>query len=531
MRNLNPLPMQNKFFLTALALLLSSATVFALPTISSEVDQAFDQNQNIEQARDITITDDATTPVITAAGDIRIHIPDSFPLIWDNRVAYLTVSGSAYDHGKFSSASVAVTYDARAKTVTIPVARDFAAGENVKISGLVFWGFYSEATSGRLELIVSSGGSVVNTDSKTLQVFSSTAEDNHEPAAPTGLMLQQTGVNEVTLTWVDPPDMDVQEVQILRGVNPSPVSGTPYNSVGWGAQTFVDNDTEIGPGDRVSYMLRASDGRNFSSLSTQATIILADAPTTVVCTTEYNPVCGSNGATYSNACAAVLAGVTTYTSGACSAADTTTTTDTTTTIDISTPEGKAEAAGITVSELNSGVARYSDIRAAHWAAGFLSRLTRDSVLVGYPDGTVRPDTTINRAELAKIATLAFGLTTATETFTDVNSSDWFAPYIGALQHAGASYSNMSRYYPAMGVSRAEAVWVLLSAAGVANINTPPTTKLFPDVSTSNIYAGAINYAANNGIISGYENGNFGPTDTLTRAQVAKIVVLIKQKLE
>ncbi|MDD3067229.1 MAG: S-layer homology domain-containing protein, partial [Candidatus Gracilibacteria bacterium] len=200
-------------------------------------------------------------------------------------------------------------------------------------------------------------------------------------------------------------------------------------------------------------------------------------------------------------------------------------------VDISTPEGKAAAAGITVSELNSGVSHYSDIRAAHWAAGFLSRLTRDSVLAGYPDGTIKPDTTINRAELAKIATLAFDLTTATETFTDVNSLDWFAPYIGALQHAGASYSNMSRYYPAMGVSRAEAVWVLLSAAGITSINTPPTTKLFPDVATSNIYAGAITYAANNGIISGYENGNFGPTDTLTRAQVAKIVVLIKQKLE
>jgi hypothetical protein len=226
-----------------------------------------------------------------------------------------------------------------------------------------------------------------------------------------------------------------------------------------------------------------------------------------------------------------LAGVTTYTSGECTTSNTTTTTDTTTTIDVSTPEGKAEAAGITVSELNSAVSRYSDIRASHWAAGFLSRLTRDSVLAGYPDGTIKPDTTINRAELAKIATLAFGLTTATETFGDVSGSDWFAPYIGALQHANASYTTTSRYYPAVGVSRAEAVWVLLKAAGITSIDTAPTIKLFPDVAIGNVYAGAITYAAQNGIISGYENGNFGPTDTLTRAQVAKIVVLIKQKLD
>jgi len=76
------------------------------------------------------------------------------------------------------------------------------------------------------------------------------------------------------------------------------------------------------------------------------------------------------------------------------------------------------------------------------------------------------------------------------------------------------------------VTRGEALWTLLTAAGI-NLDDIKVSNIFPDVSPRHRFATMITFASEHGIISGYDNGNFGPDDTLTRGQVAKIVTLIK----
>ncbi|MEK7528506.1 MAG: S-layer homology domain-containing protein [Patescibacteria group bacterium] len=62
----------------------------------------------------------------------------------------------------------------------------------------------------------------------------------------------------------------------------------------------------------------------------------------------------------------------------------------------------------------------------------------------------------------------------------------------------------------------------LTSLGIAYaIFTPPTQ--FPDVDYDAYYGDALNTMVSLGVISGYSDGNFGPNDPVTRAQLVTIL--------
>jgi len=85
------------------------------------------------------------------------------------------------------------------------------------------------------------------------------------------------------------------------------------------------------------------------------------------------------------------------------------------------------------------------------------------------------------------------------------------------------------FKPEQAVTRAEAVKVLVAATGVgAESHESPT---FTDVPKDAWFAGAITTANTLHIVDGYRNtkgkltGAFGPHDTVTRAQIAKMATI------
>lgn len=63
----------------------------------------------------------------------------------------------------------------------------------------------------------------------------------------------------------------------------------------------------------------------------------------------------------------------------------------------------------------------------------------------------------------------------------------------------------------------------VEAASDINFTTIAANQFFKDVDEDNYAYDAIIWAKNKGIVSGYENGNFGPNDNVTEAQFAKMV--------
>lgn len=125
-------------------------------------------------------------------------------------------------------------------------------------------------------------------------------------------------------------------------------------------------------------------------------------------------------------------------------------------------------------------ATFSDVAANHPNAAAINFVQSEGIVAGYPDGTFRPDDTINRAELSKIIIEANFAKTEIENciasntenswryvfFPDVKKGEWFADYIclAKIETIVAGYDDGS-FRPANLVNFAEAAKIISGAFG------------------------------------------------------------------
>jgi len=150
-------------------------------------------------------------------------------------------------------------------------------------------------------------------------------------------------------------------------------------------------------------------------------------------------------------------------------------------------------------------------------------------VIGYPDGSFRPDAFITRAEVAAIAlrisieefgNFKPGVTYSVD-FQDIIGTEWFSTYIGFSQQNSLLRGYPSgNFEPQWNMTRAEFTAMMARFRGLV----PYGVSTFPDAS-DHWATGYINILTVSvpGAIIGYEDGTFRPDAFITRAEAVKIV--------
>lgn len=106
-------------------------------------------------------------------------------------------------------------------------------------------------------------------------------------------------------------------------------------------------------------------------------------------------------------------------------------------------------------------------------------------------------------------------------FKDVKSGDWFHDSVKYVYEQGMMVGTDSTHFaPSLDTSRAMIATILWR---LEDSPEPEGALTYPDCSAGSWYAKAVVWGSENGVVKGYDNGNFGPNDPITREQLAAML--------
>ena len=160
----------------------------------------------------------------------------------------------------------------------------------------------------------------------------------------------------------------------------------------------------------------------------------------------------------------------------------------------------------------------------------LPAVEHKAYIVGYEDGTFRPDGDMTRAEAAAIFARMVSeekdeKISGNHFFTDISKNAWYAYYIGYL----AKYDIIKGYEdgtfkPDAPVTRAEFTAMTVRYYDLFNeVKYPANTTKYTDVTGSYWAVKDISFATSEKWLNGYADGSFKPDTNITRAEVVTVV--------
>lgn len=173
---------------------------------------------------------------------------------------------------------------------------------------------------------------------------------------------------------------------------------------------------------------------------------------------------------------------------------------------------------------------FTDIASVQaWAGKQIQVVAAKGAIEGVGEGKFAPKSNVTRAEFAKMLIRALNLenNSAVQSFSDVSSTAWYAPYVAVAAEKGIiTGRSAAKFDPNATITRAEMATMI--ARAVKSINPAATTNVtaisqFSDAAKiSASLRDGVAFAADHNLVIG-NAGKFNPNDTATRAEAAVII--------
>lgn len=186
---------------------------------------------------------------------------------------------------------------------------------------------------------------------------------------------------------------------------------------------------------------------------------------------------------------------------------------------------------IAFADVNQKTLQFTDLQSGYWAYESIGKINASGFINGYPDGTFRPEGNITRAELVKIANQIFSYTQKQQStvLKDVLPSEWYYNEVLVAQNAGyiIGYTD-GTFKPNNFVTRQELCKILDAINKFENLQNENDIKPTDEVSPWAV--DYVNKVISNKIMTLDINNKFRATEYVTRAEACDALAKFVKEL-
>jgi plastocyanin/predicted DNA-binding antitoxin AbrB/MazE fold protein len=172
---------------------------------------------------------------------------------------------------------------------------------------------------------------------------------------------------------------------------------------------------------------------------------------------------------------------------------------------------------------------FSDVPGSNPNFEAINFLKTAGIIQGYPDGTFKPDQTVNRVEALKIILLGANIdvpeiSSVKLTFKDINAGQWYIKYLSkAIELKIVQGYADGTFKPTQTVNLAENLKMLINTKGIDTSKITVSSNPYVDAIATEWYAKFVQYAKDQNWLKADGKNMIYPSQGITRGKLAQLI--------